>query len=83
MTDPKSDAPGNSDSFKAAVESYIKHEQIGKRNKSAEQTQAVMLRNCADWHTRPVTTIRYPEIEKLLWLVRDGDSENGLKPRPT
>jgi integrase len=81
--DPKSDAPGNSDSFSAAVESYIKHEQIGRHgNKSAEQTKAVMLRNCAEWHSHPITTIRYPEIEKLLWLVRDGDSENGLKPRP-
>ena len=81
--DPKADAASNSDSFKAAVESYIKHEQQGKNeNKSAEQTQAVMLRNCADWHARPVATIRYQQIEQLLWLIRDGDTENGLKPRP-
>ena len=81
--DPKADAPSNSDSFKAAVESYIINEQKNKNeNKSAEQTKGVMLRSCADWHARPVATIRYQQIEKLLWLIRDGDTEKGLKPRP-
>src|SRR5688572_12530379 len=43
--DPKSDAPTNSETFTATVQSYIKHEQIGRQgNKSAEQTKAVILR---------------------------------------
>jgi hypothetical protein len=79
---PKADDPNKSDTFKAAVESYIKHEQIGRQgNKSALETQKVMLNNCAEWHGRPVATIRYQEIEKLLWIIRDGDG-NKLKPRP-
>ncbi len=80
--DPTADAPAHSDSFKAAVESYIKHEQIGSRERlSASETQAVMLNNCADWHSRPVATIRAKEIGDLLKAVRDGDAEHGVKPR--
>jgi len=81
--DPNADDPTKSDSFKAALEDYIKHKQIGdKGNKSALETQKVMLTSCADWHVRPVASIRPNEIERLLWLVRDGDAAKGLKARP-
>jgi integrase len=73
----------HSDNFKVAVETYIKHEQIGKRNnKSAHETQTVMLNRCREWHARSVATIRYREIEHLLELIRDGDAENERKPSP-
>ena len=37
--------------------------------------------NCAEWLTRPVATIRYQEIDRMLSKIRDGDGED-LKPRP-
>ena len=40
-----------------------------------------MLFNCAEWLTRPVATIRYQEIDRLLSKIRDGDGDD-LKPRP-
>jgi len=81
--DPTSDDRTKSEHFKPSVEDYIKHEQIGRHaNKSAEATQAVMLRDTKDWHDRPVATIRYSEVERLLWLIRDGDKDKELKPRP-
>ena len=80
--DPMGDSPTRSDSFKTALDSYIADEQIGRHgNTSATETKTVMRTNCADWLPRPVATIRSTEIEKLLRLVRDGDPENGLKPR--
>jgi integrase len=80
--DPRADEASRSESFRAAVESYIKHEQVGRHgNKSAYETHAVMLNHCAEWLHRPVATIRYAEIEKLLWLIRDGDGEQ--RPRPS
>ena len=43
--DPTGDTPTHSDTFKVAVENYIKHEQKGKRlNRSAEQRKA----SCCD-----------------------------------
>ena len=81
--DPTANAPTHSDNFKDAVDAYIKHEQIGKReNKSANETGAVMLSSCAEWHSRPVATIRYGEIDSLLQTIRDGDTDKNLKPRP-
>jgi integrase len=78
--DPGND-PATADSFKAAIESYIAHEQKGaRRNVSADATQALMLHHCAAWCSRPVASIRYGEIESLLWAIRDGP--NGLKARP-
>jgi integrase len=77
--DPRG-TPDRSDSFKAAVESYIKDEQIGSAgNKSAGETQKVILNNCRDWLPRSVATIRYDEIQRLLSLIRDGDEHH--KPR--
>ncbi len=47
--DPKANTPTQSDSFKAAVDSYIKHEQIGRLgNRSADETKVVMMINCSD-----------------------------------
>jgi integrase len=42
----------------------------------------VILSSCAAWTSRPVATIRFQEVQQLLWLVRDGDPEQALKPRP-
>jgi len=68
--------------FKAAVEDYVRHYQIFKRaNATALECQRVLLRACADWHSRPIATIRMQEIDKLLCLIRDGNGE-GTKPRP-
>src|SRR5262245_21379191 len=81
--DPRTNDGRHSDSFQVAVENYIKHEQIGKHgNTSAKQTQQVMLGKTKQWHQRPVATIRYQEIEKVLQTVRDGDEEKELKARP-
>jgi integrase len=81
--DPRADDVRKSDAFEAAIEDYIKHEQIGRhQNKSAGKTQKVILFNTKDWQRRPVATIRYQEVEKLLQVIRDGDDAKGLKPRP-
>jgi hypothetical protein len=80
--DPRG-SPDHADSFKSAVESYIQHKQIGTDNRvAALKTQQVILRSCADWLPRSVATIQPREIEKLLWVIRDGDEGKGLKPRP-
>jgi integrase len=79
--DPRAGEANKSDTFKVAVADYIQHEQIGRhQNRSALETQQVMLASCGVWLTRPVATIRYQEIDKLLELLRDGNAE--LKPRP-
>jgi hypothetical protein len=41
-----------------------------------------MLKHCADWHARPVASIRYQEIDHLLESVRDGDKDKRRAPRP-
>jgi hypothetical protein len=80
--DPKADDAHRSGSFQSSVEAYVKQQQIGRKgNKSALATQGVILFNCRDWLTRPVATIRYQEIDRLLSMIRDGDGED-LKPRP-
>src|SRR5690606_32938940 len=59
------------------------HEQIGRHgNRSALDTQRLMLKHCAAWHERPVATIRYQEIDELLQVLRDGDEDEELVPRP-
>lgn len=91
--DPRADASAKSDNFKVAVEDYIQREQKSSRaNKSALDTQTVMLANCEDWHGRPVATLRSQEIDARLELVRDGGAapslrggkvaKKELKPRP-
>jgi hypothetical protein len=80
--DPKAGDPTRSNAFAAAVEDYIAHEQIGKRsNRSALSTKRLMLSNCAQWENKPVGTILYQDIDKLLQSVRDGDAASGIKPR--
>jgi integrase len=79
--DPRAGEANQSDNFQMAVQLYIEHEQIGRnKNKSALETQKLMLACCDGWLTRPVATIRYQEIDALLELMRDGNAE--LKPRP-
>jgi integrase len=79
--DPKAADVSKSDDFKSAVEDYVRHWQKGKRqNATADEVQRILLKACAEWHHRPVATIRPQEIEKLLNTIRDGD-DNGTKPR--
>ncbi len=57
--------------------------QVGQDKRvAAKSAGRVLLADCEDWWTRPVATIRPPEIQKQLELVRDGDEDLGLKPRP-
>jgi integrase len=78
--DPKADDATKSSDFKSAVEDYVRHWQIGKRgNATADECRRIILKACADWHHRPVATIRLQEIDKLLCAIRDGDGET--KPR--
>jgi integrase len=81
--DPRAGAPTRSDNFTAAVEKYIKDEQIGRCKNvpaSANKTKSVMLSNCAAWASRPVATIRDSEIDALLLAIRDGDDEQRGRP---
>jgi len=81
--DPNAGNPANSGSFEKVFADFIQHEQLGRRkNKSALKTQSFVLKNSAAWHQRPVATIRASEVEALLWGIRDGDPDKGLKPRP-
>lgn len=78
--DPRAAKPTNSGTFESVLEDYTKHKQKGKV--SALKTQRAVLHHTKDWHTRPIATIRIDEIELLLWRVRDGDEDKGIKPRP-
>jgi integrase len=79
--DPKADNVTRSDDFKSAVEDYVRDYQIGdKNNATALECQRLLLKACAEWHHRPVGTIRAQEIKQLTRSIRDGDG-NGLKPK--
>lgn len=79
--DPRASDPVKSGGFEEVVEDYTRHVQVGEKgNMAALQSQRVILKNTEEWEARPVATIRYGEIEKLLWLVRDGDGKQ--QPRP-
>jgi integrase len=80
--DPRAGEANKSDNFKVAIEDYIQHEQVGRhKNTSALQTQKLMLACLGEeLLKRPVATIRFAEIDALLELMRDGNSES--KPRP-
>ena len=81
--DPRSSDPARSDSFKAGVETYVAHEQIGtKGNVTAREAQRVMLKACPDWHGGPIATIRPQEIQHRLWQIRDGNPDAGIRPKP-
>jgi integrase len=79
--DPKADDVSKSADFKSAVEDYVRDFQIGKKsNATALECQRILLKACAEWHHRPVGTIRAQEIGQLMRSIRDGDG-NGTKPR--
>ena len=83
--DPRATDGSSSDTFAAAVEEYIKRDQIGQQKNSlstANEARRILLKDCEDWHQRPVATILDTEIIRRLELVRDGDAELGCKPRP-
>jgi integrase len=80
--DPKSDSPTNSAIFKNAVDDYVKHYLIGdKENVTAREAHRAILKACGAWHDRPLATIRPDEIQKLLWKIRDGDADKGIRPK--
>jgi integrase len=81
--DSKADDPSKAHSFQTAVEDYIADEQKGRhKNKSADVTQALMLRACDEWKPRSAATLRYQEIDHLLCSIRDGNEAKGIKKRP-
>jgi hypothetical protein len=80
--DPRMD-PNKSDSFEQSVRDWVQFEQTGsKGNKTALETQSILLKACAAWLPRSVATIRPQEIERLLWEIRDGDVAKDMKPAP-
>jgi len=81
--DPRVDDPSTSDTFKAAVDDYINRVQIAQDHRlRAEEGRRVLLADTRDWHNRAIGTIRAQEIQRRLELVRDGDVDGTLKPRP-
>jgi integrase len=79
--DPHAGDPARSGSFETLFKEWIQQEQIGRLNlKSALLTQSFTLKHCAAFAARPVASIQYSEIEKLLATIRDGT--NDKKPRP-
>ena len=72
------------------MEDYIKRVQIGNKHNTASmvndtKTQLLKLalkKEPHPWHGRPIGTIRTSEIIAQLELLRDGDAEEGLRPRP-
>jgi integrase len=77
--DPKGDDVRKSTDFKSAVEDYVRDYQIGeKSNATALECQRMLLKACAEWHHRPIGTIRAQEIRQLTRSIRDGDG-NGSK----
>ena len=81
--DPRAGIANRKDTFEKVVRDYTQHVQIGERqNSSATSTQGFILNSCAAWLPYAIATIRYDQVEKLLWAIRDGDPEKGIKPRP-
>jgi integrase len=79
--DPRADEAVKSDGFRAVVEDYTRHAQVGERgNHAAGATEAVILSRTKEWHARPVATIRRNEIKELLRRVRDGDGDRRGTP---
>jgi integrase len=79
--DPQAGDPAKSGSFEVLFKEWIQQEQVGRlKLKSALLTQSFTLTNCAAFAARPVASIQYAEIEKLLASIRDGTG--GKKPRP-
>jgi len=84
--DPRVEASSrlHTNTYVDAVEDYVVRFQIGNRNNvSAADARRVLLKAVPKgWHTRTLASIRPTEIEEWLEVVRDGDANNGLKPRP-
>jgi integrase len=75
-------ASREAETFKQAVEDYIKREQEGRRkNATAGEIKRAILKGCADWHDDPIVTIQAADIRSLLEAVRDGDGKK-IAPRP-
>jgi len=65
------------------VKDWVQRVQVGRKgNKSAPETQRIMLNECSDWKPVSVATIRADQIERLLEHVRLGDASKDIKPRP-
>ncbi len=63
------------------VNEYIDREQIGrKENETPKEARRILLKECADWKHRPLSSIRDDEIDDLLERVRDGDAEHKGRP---
>src|SRR5690606_10369814 len=70
--DPRKVDPARSADFKGAIETWTTKEQIGnKKNKSANETQSLVLYSCRDWWQRPVATIMKHELIELLEEKRE------------
>lgn len=75
-------ATREAETFREAVEDYIKRYQIGQRgNASAGEVERTIMKECADWLEHPVATVKTEDIQKLLEEMRDGSGGNP-KPRP-
>jgi integrase len=80
--DPKAADVTRSSDFKSSVEDYVRHYQIGEQqNVTALECRRILLKACAEWHQRPIATIRAKEIGDLLRAIRDGDGK-GSKAHP-
>ena len=65
--DPRGDDPTKSDNYKSAVDDYVDRYQIGEcHNVKAEEARRTLLNACADWHARPLATIR-PLESNACW----------------
>ncbi len=71
------------ETYEAAVEEYVRRYQIGDRgNSTASETKRVLLREGAEWKAKPLAAINAKDVAKLVEAMRDGDSANGVEPRP-
>jgi hypothetical protein len=65
--DPRGDDPTKSDNYKSEVDDYVDRYQIGEcHNVKAEEARRTLLNACADWHARPLATIR-PLESNACW----------------
>ncbi|WP_370301565.1 tyrosine-type recombinase/integrase [Pseudooceanicola sp.] len=78
-------AQREAETYRQAVEEYIKREQIGrKRNATADQVERGLLAEGKPWLDLPLNEISDEVIFRRLEEIRDGDprSDPALKPRP-
>ena len=47
---------------------------------SADKTKQLVLSACARWHDRPISSLRYAEIDDLLCEIRDGSKRRQKAP---